>query len=135
MPTDVILLRRLSGLSGLEYGLLRTLARNEYLELEPVEALLRKVCMERMNLARGYLEFAATIRLTSTLDARQVISRSYYAMHHAARAVVFATRREDVTSHEGVIKAIERTFDETTSIALREQLWVRNSVEYEVPAL
>jgi uncharacterized protein (UPF0332 family) len=78
------------------------------------------------------LEFAAAIDPISQFNARQVISRGYYAMHHAARAVVFATMRTDVTSHAGVIKAIEGILGEAASISLREQLRARNSVEYEV---
>lgn len=132
MSADTTILRRLSELSGSEYGLLRTLAQREYLELEPIEALLKRVSVERMRLARQYFEFAAAIDLVSPFNARQVISRSYYAMHHAARAVVFAARRTDVTSHEGVVKAIEHILGEATSISLKEQLRARNSVEYEV---
>lgn len=132
MPADMTVLRRLSELSGSEYGLLRALSQHKYLEIEPIEALLKRVSIQRLQLARQYFEFAAAIDLVSPFNARQVISRSYYAMHHAARAVVFVARRTDVTSHAGVVKAIEDILGETASISLKEQLRSRNSVEYEV---
>jgi hypothetical protein len=57
---NMTVLRRLSELSGSEYGLLRTLAQYEYLDLEPIDALLRRVCMQRVQLARHYFEFVSS---------------------------------------------------------------------------
>ena len=53
-------------------------------------------------------------------------------MHHAARAVIFATRRCDLTSHEKVIKTIGKLLGSDMADLLLEQLNVRNTVEYEL---
>lgn len=123
---------RLARLTGREYGLLRQLADAGLLDIEPIEALLDQVTMDRIELAREYLTFAQSIALDSELHGRQVISRSYYAMHHAARAVIFATTRQDITSHEGVIREIRRRLGDQAADALESQLNLRNDVEYEV---
>lgn len=87
---------------------------------------------DRIELARQYLAFAQSIALASECHGRQVISRSYYAMHHAARAVVFAVTRQDITSHEGVIREIRRRLGEHAADLLERQLNLCNDVEYEV---
>ena len=126
------LMRRVAKISGREYGFLRSLAEDSYLNLDAVEGLLKKVVADRMELARQYLNFAKAIRDDSEFHFRQIISRGYYAMHHAARAVIFESRREDIASHEDIIREIERIFGRETSKILKEQLRLRNNVEYEV---
>ena len=124
--------RRLARLGRGEYGLLRQLADDGLVDLEPIEALLNQSVTDRLNLARQYLAFAQSIALDSEFHGRQVISRSYYAMHHAARALILHTTRQDVTSHEGVIRQIRRHLGAPEADSLANCLNLRNSVEYEV---
>lgn len=129
---DADMLWRLARLSGREYGLLRQLSDAGLLDIGPIETLVNQTVTDRMDLARQYLAFAQSIALASEFNGRQVISRSYYAMHHAARAVIFAITRQDITSHEGVIREIRRRLGEQAADALETQLNLRNDVEYEV---
>lgn len=131
-PLSPDIKRRLAKLSGREYGFLRTLAEHSFLDLNPVERLLSDAVMDRLTLAQRYLAFARGLALDSEFHGRQMISRGYYAMHHAARAVIFATRRGNITSHEGVIKEIGRTLGQGPADLLARQLGLRNDVEYEV---
>lgn len=126
------LTRRLTEISGREYGLLRTLAQHSLVDLSSVQRLLTGIVTDRMTLAQQYLAFAQDIALESEFYGRQVISRGYYAMHHAARAVIFATRRQDITSHAGVIKESGRILRPEWARILVGQLDLRNDVEYEV---
>ena len=126
------LIRRLAKISGREYGLLRILAKHSLVDMSPVQKLLTGVVTDRMSLAQQYLAFAQDIPLESEFHGRQVISRGYYAMHHAARAVIFASKRQDITSHEGVIKEIVRILGQELARILVGQLDLRNEVEYEV---
>jgi len=126
------LLKRITEITNKEYGLLRELSDNSYLELQPVEDAIHQIVAERLKLAQDYLDFAASIANTSPSNCRQIISRSYYAMHHAARAVIFEIRRRDNRSHEAVITEIAKIMGADVSVMLKAQLDLRNSVEYEL---
>ena len=126
------LLRRITELTSEEYGLLRELSDNSYLDLQPVEDLIGQIVADRLGLAEDYLDFAASIDNTSPVNCRQIISRSYYAMHHAARAVIFDTRRRDVRSHEAVVAQTAQIMGTAASETLNSQLRLRNRIEYEV---
>jgi uncharacterized protein (UPF0332 family) len=126
------LLRRITEITSREYGLLRDLADNSYLALQPIEELIQQVVTDRLQLAQEYLDFAASIDNTSPFNGRQIISRSYYAMHHAARAVIFEMRRQNIRAHEAVITEIAQILGTDASRTLEAQLRLRNSVEYEV---
>ncbi|MBI1922963.1 hypothetical protein HYR99_01800 [Candidatus Poribacteria bacterium] len=126
------LLKRITEITSKEYGLLRELSDNSYLDLQPVEDAIHQIVAERLKLAQDYLNFASSIANTSPSNCRQIISRSYYAMHHAARAVIFETRRRDNRSHEAVITEIAQIMGADVSVTLKAQLDLRNSVEYEL---
>ena len=120
----------LSRFSGQQYGVVRSLANQSLVDVETVDDLLAEIVDKRMKLSRQYFEFASGIQPESNFLCRQIISRSYYAMHHAARAVIFATRRDNLRSHEKVIKAIGQLFGNETAKLLADQLDGRNNVEY-----
>lgn len=126
------LLKRITEITGEEYGLLRELSDNSYLDLQPVDTLIHQVVTDRLKLAQDYLDFAASITNTSPSNCRQIISRSYYAMHHAARAVIFETRRMDIRSHEAVVTEIAQIMGADASRTLYAQLRLRNNIEYEL---
>ena len=124
--------RWISKLSAQKYGFIKDLVSHSLMTLDEVDGLISELVAERMNLSHQYFEFATSIQPDSSLLCRQIISRCYYSMHHAARAVIFATRRGDLTSHEKVIKAIGKLLGNDMADLLFEQLNVRNTVEYEL---
>jgi len=124
--------RWISKLTAQKYGFIKDLANHSLMTLDEIDSLISELVAERMNLSHQYFEFATDIQPDSSLLCRQIISRCYYSMHHAARAVIFATRRGDLTSHEKVIKAIGKLFGSDMADLLLEQLNVRNTVEYEL---
>jgi uncharacterized protein (UPF0332 family) len=126
------LLKRITEITSREYGLLRELSDHSYFDLQPVEDVIHQIVAERLKLAQDYLDFAASIANTSPSNCRQIISRSYYAMHHAARAVIFETRRMDIRSHEAVIAEIAKIMGVDASRTLDIQHKLRNNVEYEL---
>ena len=126
------LMLRVAKMTGREYGLLRALAEGSYLDLMPVEDLLKNAVADRIALASGVLKFAQAIPVDSDLNCRQVISRTYYAMHHAARAIIFESAHDDVTSHEEVIGEMKSILGKKASETLKQQLRLRNAAEYEI---
>ena len=53
-------------------------------------------------------------------------------MHHAARAIIFESSHDDVTSHEEVISEMKSILGKKASEALKQQLRLRNAAEYEM---
>jgi uncharacterized protein (UPF0332 family) len=93
---------------------------------------VQQVVEDRLALAEAYLEHAQACDLQRDPECRQAISRAYYAMHHAGRAVVYEVRRRDVATHEGVIAEVGQILDEKAAGAVRELHRLRNQVEYEL---
>ncbi len=65
-----------------------------------LERIVEEFTIQRYNLAKSFHESAKAISLNADIDARNVISRNYYAMFHAARAVIFHFHRYDEEKHE-----------------------------------
>ena len=63
------------------------------LDQEKLASILGQVVRDRMTLAEDFLKDAPG------RGFRLAVSRSYYAMYHAARSVVFAQKRMDVDEH------------------------------------
>jgi len=126
------LLQRLSSLSGREYGLLETLVRAGGVEADQLHQWVQQVVDDRLALAEAYLGHAQACDLQRDPECRQAISRAYYAMHHAGRAVVYEVRRRDMATHEGVIAEVGQILDEEAASAVRELHRLRNQVEYEL---
>jgi uncharacterized protein (UPF0332 family) len=125
-------LQRLSSLSGTEYGLLEMLVQAGDLERDQLLGWVQQVVGDRLVLAEAYLEHAQACDLQRDPECRQAISRAYYAMHHAGRAVVYEVRRRDVATHEGVIAEVGQILGEEASRGVRELHRLRNQVEYEL---
>jgi uncharacterized protein (UPF0332 family) len=82
------------------------LAAEGLFSLTELERIVEEFTIQRYNFAKSFHESAKTIPLKTDMDARNVISRNYYAMFHAARAVIFHFHRHDEEKHEEVIKRV-----------------------------
>ena len=87
---------------------------------------------DRLALADAYLDHARGCDLGNGAECRQVISRAYYAAHHAGRAAAYEVRRRDVATHEGVIAEVRQMLGERPAGVVRELHRLRNQVEYEL---
>ncbi len=69
----------------------------------------------------------------STINGRKLaISRSYYAMYHSARTVIFHYGRADVEGHEEINKRLPSTLPNRAHWGIRINGWreKRNQVDY-----
>jgi uncharacterized protein (UPF0332 family) len=82
------------------------LAAEGLFSLTELEQIIEEFTIQRYNFAKSFHESAKAISIKADVDARNVISRNYYAMFHAARAVIFHFHRHDEEKHEEVIKGI-----------------------------
>lgn len=126
------LLQRMSTLSGGEYGLLEELVRAGFLEGDRLIRWVEEVVDDRLALAEAYVQHARACDLQRDTECRQGISRAYYAVHHAGRAVVYEVRRRDVPAHEGVITEVRQILGEDAAGVIRGLHRLRNQVEYEL---
>lgn len=74
---------------------------------------IRVLCEDRLKLARHHLTVAKQIQRRGVPgqirdDKRQVISRAYYAMYHAVRALHFALRGFDFDDHQKLPEVVRR---------------------------
>ncbi len=124
------LLRCLERISGERYGLLHDLAAEGLFPSADLEHIVEEVTIQRYNLAKNFHESAKAIPLNTDIDARNVISRNYYAMFHAARAVIFHFHRYDEEKHEEVIKRIGSILSNRFQDMLSEWKEKRTVVDY-----
>ena len=99
-----------------------------------IESLRQSVCGDRFRLALRFLQNAETIRTLDPPLFRDSISRSYYAMYHAARAVVYFTHGgDDYQDHDQLHKYLPPDFPdaETWSNELKEARLRRNEADYD----
>jgi hypothetical protein len=87
-------------ISSERYGLLCDLAGKGLFPLTELERIVEEFTIQRYNLAKNFHESAKAISINADVDARNVISRNYYAMFHSARAVIFHFYRYDEEKHE-----------------------------------
>ena len=124
------LLSCLERISSERYGLLNTLAAEGMFSSADLKRIVEEFTIQRYNLAKGFHESTRAIPLNTDIDARNVISRNYYAMFHAARAVIFHFHRYDEEKHEEVIKRIGGILGNS----FQKQLWrwkeERTKVDY-----
>jgi len=95
-----------------------------------VETLIDQLARDRFEKAQLYLKFARRLDPRLDIDQPHIISRSYYAMYHAARAVVFHTRRADVDDHEKLATMFTQVAGGLWGMKLDEWRKMRNRVEY-----
>lgn len=93
-----------------QYKQLRDLAvlHHGAVDISRVDQAMRAGIDKRLALAREFLLFADGLATDGTSDiaARNAVSRAYYAMHHAIRALLLFEERGDVDGHWEAIEAI-----------------------------
>ena len=81
-------LQRLTPSQG---ALLYRLVELSYLTQTQVDDLINRLVSERFIKAAAFLDFAQQLDAEAVLNQPHIISRRYYAMYHAVRAVVLHT--------------------------------------------
>jgi hypothetical protein len=77
-----------------------------YLTRPQVDELVNRLVGDRFAKAMDYLAFAQQLDASMTLNQPHIISRCYYAMYHAARALVLHVRRADLDDHDRLPAAL-----------------------------
>ena len=90
-------LQRLTSSQG---ALLYRLVDLGYLTQAQVDELINRLVTDRFEKAADYVSFAQRLDSGVTLNQPHIISRCYYAMYHAARALVLHVRRADLDDHD-----------------------------------
>lgn len=76
-----------------------------------IQELTEDACKDRFEFAQRVLESARMASKWSKPQHRVVLARAYYAMYHAARAVVFYSQRgDDFQEHSSLPKYIPKDF-------------------------
>src|SRR5688572_24304784 len=94
-----------------QISLLRNGVRIEGLAGRPIEHLLREASSARFQLAKRFLHSARHLLGARPKLHRDAISRAYYAMYHAARAVAFLTNEgDDYEPHDKLASGLPKDF-------------------------
>lgn len=109
---SIALLVYCSLLERAQYRQLRDLAaiQPDALAIDQIDQAMRQSVGKRLELAHEFLVFAESLHSAegsmSDMAARNAISRAYYAVHHAMRALLLFEERGDVDGHREAIEAI-----------------------------
>jgi len=125
--------RYLSGLSGEAIvAFERLVAEAGPLDEAGLRGVFREFVERRLELAQGFLDSAKAMPADDGINSRNAISRCYYAMHHAGRAVIFSVSKTDVTRHDKVWEGLPKDFPERREYQRRLKDWhsLRNKVDY-----
>jgi len=103
----------------------------------PIDEILRLVVSDRLKLAGDHLTAGDSLVLASHF--RSAISRYYYAMYHAGRAIVFATEHgDDYERHSEMPRHLPPGLSDRShwEAALTDARLLRNQADYDpYPAL
>jgi uncharacterized protein (UPF0332 family) len=124
------LLDDLQRLTPSQGALLYRLVDLGYLAQAQVDALINRLVSDRFAKARAYLRFAQHLDPGVSLNQAHIISRCYYAMYHAARALVLHVRRADVDDHEHLPVVLGRVIGTDYGDILGQWRELRNWVDY-----
>lgn len=92
--------RQLRDLSDVHYGAV---------DMTGVDQAMREGVEKRLTLAREFLAFSEGLLSSGTgseIANRNAVSRAYYAVHHAVRALLLFEERGDVGGHRESIEAV-----------------------------
>jgi len=120
-------LQRLTPSQG---ALLYRLVELGYLTQAQVDELINRLVGDRFAKAVDYLTFAQQLDSGVSLNQPHVISRCYYAMYHAARALVLHVRRADVDDHERLPVILGQVLGTNYGDVLGQWREMRNQVDY-----
>jgi len=101
-----------------------------YLTQAQVEELIDRLTDDRFAKAMDYLSFAQQLDSGATLNQPHIISCCYYAMYHAARALVLHVRRADLDDHERLPVALSQVLGTDYGDILAQWREMRNRVDY-----
>jgi uncharacterized protein (UPF0332 family) len=90
--------------------LLEHLERHGHLSNLTLADLVEALVRARLALAQEHLDFAAALDPLIPDHRRQIISRAYYCMHHAGRALLLLEERQETTGHKQTIEKLARMF-------------------------
>lgn len=124
------ILDELQRISGSQAALLHRLIELGLLNEGQVQELIDRLVRDRWVKAQSYLRFAQQLDYQEGGAQVHIVSRCYYAMYHAVRAVVFHTKRMDVDDHERLAAVFTQVVEERWGIELDEWRKLRNRVEY-----
>jgi len=113
-----------------DYQLLQHLETNGHLNGFTVAEFMEALVIARLTLAQEHLDFALTLDETDPLHRRQIISRCYYCMHNAARAVLLFVENAETTRHKDVVNKIRTIVGMRESAILNEWHDRRTEVDY-----
>ncbi len=117
-----------------QVALLRNGIRLEALGGAPIDDLMLKACCDRVALAKHFLVSAKKLRTMRPSSYRNSISRSYYAMYHAARTISYIfVAGDDNQEHKDLHKGIPEEFPdfERWRNDLKEARLRRNEADYD----
>lgn len=120
-------LQRLTPSQGV---LLYRLVDLNYLTKEQVDGLINQLVSDRFAKAMDYLTFAQQLDAGMTLNQPHIISRCYYAMYHAARALVLHVRRADLDDHDRLPVALGQVLGTDYGDVLGRWQEMRNQMDY-----
>lgn len=130
---DHDVLRQFERKTGAVFGLLQTVV-DAVTPLNPTKLrdLANELTVDRFNLAKGFLSQAQAQDLSTKNGQKVVISRSYYAMYHAGRTVIFHYERADVDVHENIPKRLPSNLPNRSHWTNRLVEWRkrRNQADY-----
>lgn len=92
--------RQLRDLSDVHYGAV---------DMTGVDQAMREGVEKRLTLAQEFLAFSESLLSSGTgseIANRNAVSRAYYAVHHAVRALLLFEERGDVGGHRESIEAV-----------------------------
>ena len=100
----------------------------------PIDTVVLSVCADRYRLAKQFLSSAKKVLSMKPPQFRSAISRYYYSMYHAARAVVYVAHGgDDFEAHSTLSQNLPDDFPNVAvwRNSLREARLLRNKVDYE----
>jgi uncharacterized protein (UPF0332 family) len=98
----------------------------------PMARMISRVVSDRLTLAGQHIQ--AGDQLIAGLEFRSSISRHYYAMYHAARAIVFAHNGgDDFQKHIDLPRNLPSTWSNVTlrEAQLADARFLRNQADYD----
>lgn len=131
--SDVKLLSRFEKIAGEQLGLFREITDAAApLDTAKLEEIINELTADRFIFAREIFETAKTFDITTTGGQKAAISRSYYAMYQASRAIIFHYERSDIDSHSALPERIPEQLPNQKHWSDRLDYWrrARNKVDY-----
>lgn len=120
-------LQRLTASQGM---LLHRLVDLGYLTRSQVDDLINRLANDRLVKAEDYLTFARQLNIDLPLHQTQIVSRCYYAMYHAARAVVLHFRQSDLDDHDRLPTILGQVMGTNYGEMLGQWREARNNADY-----